>query len=70
MKTGSKDCANIARYIGSHFYFVFVKCTICLDLPEENDAIYQCQMGHIYCQFCLGTFAIIKYLIKLIAKHD
>lgn len=30
------------------------QCTICLDLPEENDAIYQCQMGHIYCQFCLA----------------
>ena len=30
------------------------QCTICLELPKILCAVYQCSMGHIYCQGCLS----------------
>ena len=26
------------------------QCTICLELPRSPTAVYQCSMGHLYCQ--------------------
>ena len=29
-----------------------IECTVCLEVPEEDTRILQCNNGHIFCQIC------------------